>query len=87
MNEMKTLRPVIVTGAAGFIGSHLSAALLESGATVTGIDCFTDYYARPLKEANLWTEQFRRSWEAQFEALDSLLDEMKSAEKSRARRP
>ena len=45
----------VVTGAAGFIGSHLSAALLESGATVTGIDCFTDYYARPLKEANLAT--------------------------------
>jgi UDP-glucose 4-epimerase len=43
----------LVTGAAGFIGSHLSAALLTSGATVTGIDCFTDYYARPLKEANL----------------------------------
>jgi nucleoside-diphosphate-sugar epimerase len=43
----------VVTGAAGFIGSHLSAALLGSGATVTGIDCFTDYYARPLKEANL----------------------------------
>jgi UDP-glucose 4-epimerase len=43
----------LVTGAAGFIGSHLSAALLASGATVTGIDCFTDYYARSLKEANL----------------------------------
>lgn len=43
----------VVTGAAGFIGSHLSAGLLESGATVIGIDCFTDYYPRPLKEANL----------------------------------
>ena len=43
----------LVTGAAGFIGSHLSAALLDSGGTVTGIDCFTDYYPRPLKEANL----------------------------------
>jgi nucleoside-diphosphate-sugar epimerase len=43
----------VVTGAAGFIGSHLSAALLDSGAAVTGIDCFSDYYARPLKEANL----------------------------------
>ena len=43
----------LVTGAAGFIGSHLSAALLDSGATVTGIDCFTDYYPRALKEANL----------------------------------
>ena len=47
----------VVTGAAGFIGSHLSAALLDSGATVTGIDCFTDYYPRPLKEANLATVQ------------------------------
>ena len=36
----------LVTGAAGFIGSHLSAALLDSGASVTGIDSFTDYYSR-----------------------------------------
>jgi nucleoside-diphosphate-sugar epimerase len=49
----------LVTGAAGFIGSHLSAALLDSGATVTGIDCFTDYYARALKEANLATVKHR----------------------------
>jgi UDP-glucose 4-epimerase len=45
----------LVTGAAGFVGSHLSAALLDAGASVTGIDCFTDYYPRPLKEANLAT--------------------------------
>jgi len=45
----------LVTGAAGFIGSHLCEALLNAGATVTGIDCFTDYYARALKEANLGT--------------------------------
>jgi UDP-glucose 4-epimerase len=43
----------LVTGAAGFIGSHLSAALLDSGASVTAIDCFTDYYPRAVKEANL----------------------------------
>ncbi len=43
--------------------------------------------AAPLKDATLWTEQFRRNWEARFEALDSLLDEMKSEEHSRARRP
>jgi UDP-glucose 4-epimerase len=49
----------LVTGAAGFIGSHLSAALLDAGATVTGIDCFTDYYPRPLKEANLATVKDR----------------------------
>jgi nucleoside-diphosphate-sugar epimerase len=43
----------LVTGAAGFIGSHLSGALLDRGAEVVGIDCFTDYYPRPMKEANL----------------------------------
>lgn len=37
--------------------------------------------AAPLKEAMLWTEQFRQHWEARFEALDSLLDEMKADEK------
>lgn len=43
----------LVTGAAGFIGSHLSERLIAAGATVTGIDCFTDYYPRARKEANL----------------------------------
>ena len=43
----------LVTGAAGFIGSHLTAALLDRGAEVMGIDCFTDYYPRAIKEANL----------------------------------
>ena len=43
----------LVTGAAGFIGSHLTTALLERGAAVVGIDSFTDYYPRPIKEQNL----------------------------------
>ena len=43
----------LVTGAAGFIGSHLSERLVGTGATVVGIDCFTDYYPRELKERNL----------------------------------
>lgn len=43
----------LVTGSAGFIGSHLSAALLARGATVVGLDCFTDYYGRDIKEGNL----------------------------------
>ncbi|MCU1368942.1 MAG: putative nucleotide sugar epimerase [Ilumatobacteraceae bacterium] len=44
---------VVVTGAAGFIGSHLVDRLLEDGHDVVGIDCFTDYYSRTDKEANL----------------------------------
>jgi UDP-glucose 4-epimerase len=43
----------LVTGAAGFIGSHLCTALLDAGAVVAGIDCFTDYYPRAIKEMNL----------------------------------
>jgi len=43
----------LVTGAAGFIGSHLSRRLLGDGHDVTGVDCFTDYYPRWMKERNL----------------------------------
>jgi UDP-glucose 4-epimerase len=43
----------LVTGAAGFIGSHLSSTLLDRGATVVGLDCLTDYYPRSIKEKNL----------------------------------
>src|SRR3954468_2022441 len=41
-----------VTGAAGFIGSHLAEALLAAGHDVAGIDCLTDYYDPALKEEN-----------------------------------
>ena len=41
-----------VTGAAGFIGSHLVEALVAGGHDVVGIDCFTDYYDPALKEEN-----------------------------------
>jgi nucleoside-diphosphate-sugar epimerase len=43
----------LVTGAAGFIGSHLCARLAELGHEVVGIDCFLDYYPRTVKERNL----------------------------------
>src|SRR5258707_3569083 len=42
----------VVTGAAGFIGSHLSEALLARGDDVVGLDCFTDYYDLALKHEN-----------------------------------
>jgi UDP-glucose 4-epimerase len=43
----------LVTGAAGFVGSHLSERLLAHGSAVTAVDCFTDYYPRDIKERNL----------------------------------
>ena len=44
---------VLVTGVAGFIGSHLAGELLSLGWKVRGIDSFTDYYPRKQKENNL----------------------------------
>ena len=50
---------VMVTGAAGFIGSHLAERLVAEGYRVVGVDCFTDYYPRAVKEQNV--AQLRRS--------------------------
>jgi nucleoside-diphosphate-sugar epimerase len=43
----------LVTGAAGFIGSHLCERLLQDGHEVVGLDAFIPYYPRPVKESNL----------------------------------
>ena len=50
---MSTKQTVLVTGAAGFIGSHLCEALLARGDSVVGIDNFDPFYDRSLKDANL----------------------------------
>jgi UDP-glucose 4-epimerase len=59
---------VVVTGAAGFIGSHLSERLLSAGHEVVGIDCFTDYYQRTRKEQNLVVSRSHDNF--QFEEAD-----------------
>jgi len=55
----------VVTGAAGFIGSHLSERLLADGHSVIGVDCFTPYYSRALKEANLVKARSREGFRMQ----------------------
>jgi UDP-glucuronate 4-epimerase len=49
----KPQQPVLVTGAAGFIGFSLARRLLENGRAVVGVDCVNDYYDPALKEARL----------------------------------
>jgi UDP-glucose 4-epimerase len=61
----------LVTGAAGFIGSTLVERLLTDGADVVGIDCFTDYYPRAVKERNL----SRVARHPHFRLLESRLQE------------
>jgi UDP-glucose 4-epimerase len=64
---------VVVTGAAGFIGSQLTESLLESGHDVVGIDGFVDYYPRAVKETNLRAARDHRRFrliEALVQATD-----------------
>lgn len=59
---------VVVTGAAGFIGSHLSERLLAAGDEVVGIDSLTDYYERSRKVQNL--DKSRSHDRFHFEEVD-----------------
>ncbi len=53
LRSMSNSKRVLVTGAAGFIGFHLSKRLLKEGYQVTGIDSLNDYYSVELKQARL----------------------------------
>lgn len=53
MNSLEKDKVYLITGAAGFIGFHLSKSLLEKGERVIGIDNMNDYYEVSLKEARL----------------------------------
>jgi UDP-glucuronate 4-epimerase len=59
---------VLVTGCAGFIGSHLTESLLADGYEVLGVDCFNDNYGRAAKQANLAPALDHPAFE--FRALD-----------------
>jgi UDP-glucuronate 4-epimerase len=67
---------ILVTGAAGFIGSHLSERLIALGHTVRGVDCFTDFYTPALKELNARTLQTQGG---QFLPLDLATDDLSPA--------
>ena len=70
---------VLVTGCAGFLGSHLSERLVANGEEVVGVDCFTDYYPREQKDANLERLRDRRRFTLReldlgSEPLDDLVE-------------
>jgi nucleoside-diphosphate-sugar epimerase len=64
----------LVTGAAGFIGSHLCERLLDDGHRVVGVDCFTSYYSRVVKERNL--DEFRTRNRFAFHQIDLSRDSL-----------
>jgi nucleoside-diphosphate-sugar epimerase len=69
----------LVTGAAGFIGSHLCERLLGDGHDVVGVDAFIPYYPRPIKEANIRMARKNRSFDfreldLRHEPVDEIMD-------------
>lgn len=80
--ELDARKKILVTGAAGFIGFHLSKALLEYGCSVFGVDNLNDYYDVRLKEQRLKILEgyekfsFRKISIADAEEVNRLFDEV-----------
>jgi UDP-glucuronate 4-epimerase len=70
------MKKIVVTGAAGFIGSHLCEALTDHAYDVIGLDAFVPYYPRPLKEKNL--ESLRQRKNFTFHEVDLRSDALTS---------
>ena len=68
---------VLLTGAAGFVGMHTGLALLARGDEVLGVDCFTPYYSRALKEARV--KELSQHSQFHFETIDVAQPETFSA--------
>ena len=62
------MSPILVTGAAGFIGMHVATGLLDAGHEVMGVDSLNDYYSVELKQARL--SQLERHPSFGFQRLD-----------------
>ncbi|MFQ6082533.1 MAG: NAD-dependent epimerase/dehydratase family protein [Candidatus Aminicenantia bacterium] len=62
----------LVTGSAGFIGSHLSERLIKEGFKVIGVDSFSNFYPRWMKERNL----FSLEKEADFEFIEARVEDL-----------
>ena len=60
-------QPVLVTGAAGFIGFHVARALLTQGRAVAGVDSLNSYYDPKLKESRL-------AWQFTLEVRNKFVD-------------
>jgi UDP-glucuronate 4-epimerase len=67
---------ILITGAAGFIGSHLAERLAALGHSVIGLDCLTDFYPRTLKQSNV---QLLREQDVAVLPLDLAADDLASA--------
>lgn len=81
--ELDKNKVYLVTGAAGFIGFHLSRRLLQEGCTVIGLDNLNDYYDVDLKNARLWILEREKNFKFIYanlenkEAIDKVFKESK----------